>query len=116
MSDVPLGRGEQALQNFGLSGILATYLRGLDSEGVEWGSELRELRFQAAWRSTQWDCDLPERSGTCPGLCVVSGVWDPMRNGTTCLSVCVMFTFTFRAFSRCFYPKRLTISTFVIRM
>ena len=24
-------------------------------------------------------------------------------------------TFTFRAFSRCFYPKRLTISTFVIR-
>ncbi|XP_030235860.1 serine-protein kinase ATM isoform X1 [Gadus morhua] len=52
----------EALQNFGLSGILATYLRGLDSEGVEWGSELRELRFQAAWRSTQWDCDLPERS------------------------------------------------------
>uniref|UniRef100_A0A8C5AWJ5 non-specific serine/threonine protein kinase n=1 Tax=Gadus morhua TaxID=8049 RepID=A0A8C5AWJ5_GADMO len=51
--------GIQALQNFGLSGILATYLRGLDSEGVEWGSELRELRFQAAWRSTQWDCDLP---------------------------------------------------------
>ena len=25
------------------------------------------------------------------------------------------FTFTFKAFSRCFYPKRLTISTFVIR-
>uniref|UniRef100_A0A8C5ALW6 non-specific serine/threonine protein kinase n=1 Tax=Gadus morhua TaxID=8049 RepID=A0A8C5ALW6_GADMO len=44
--------GIQALQNFGLSGILATYLRGLDSEGVEWGSELRELRFQAAWRRT----------------------------------------------------------------
>uniref|UniRef100_A0A8C5CNQ1 non-specific serine/threonine protein kinase n=1 Tax=Gadus morhua TaxID=8049 RepID=A0A8C5CNQ1_GADMO len=55
--------GIQALQNFGLSGILATYLRGLDSEGVEWGSELRELRFQAAWRSTQWDCDLPESPG-----------------------------------------------------
>uniref|UniRef100_A0A8C5CP29 non-specific serine/threonine protein kinase n=1 Tax=Gadus morhua TaxID=8049 RepID=A0A8C5CP29_GADMO len=58
--------GIQALQNFGLSGILATYLRGLDSEGVEWGSELRELRFQAAWRSTQWDCDLSEKAS--PGF------------------------------------------------
>ena len=28
---------------------------------------------------------------------------------------CNTFTFTFRAFSRRFYPKRLTISTFVIR-
>uniref|UniRef100_A0A671YCG8 non-specific serine/threonine protein kinase n=1 Tax=Sparus aurata TaxID=8175 RepID=A0A671YCG8_SPAAU len=45
----------EGLQNFGLSGILATYLRGLESEGVEWGAELRELRFQAAWRNTQWD-------------------------------------------------------------
>lgn len=29
---------------------------------MEWGPELRELRFQAAWRNTQWDCDLPERN------------------------------------------------------
>ncbi|XP_054470748.1 LOW QUALITY PROTEIN: serine-protein kinase ATM [Anoplopoma fimbria] len=52
----------EGLQNFGLSSILATYMRGLESEGVEWGAELRELRFQAAWRNTQWDCELPERS------------------------------------------------------
>ncbi|KAJ3590644.1 hypothetical protein NHX12_008594, partial [Muraenolepis orangiensis] len=52
----------EGLQNFGLSSILDTYLRGLESQGVEWGPELRELRFQAAWRSAQWDCDLPERS------------------------------------------------------
>uniref|UniRef100_A0A8C4HE84 non-specific serine/threonine protein kinase n=1 Tax=Dicentrarchus labrax TaxID=13489 RepID=A0A8C4HE84_DICLA len=52
----------EGLQNFGLSSILATYMRGLESEGVEWGAELRELRFQAAWKNTQWDCELPERS------------------------------------------------------
>lgn len=52
---------QQGLQNFGLSSILATYLRGLESEGVEWGAELRELRFQAAWRNTQWDCELSGR-------------------------------------------------------
>lgn len=52
---------QQGLQNFGLSNILATYMRGLESEGVEWGAELRELRFQAAWRNTQWDCELSEK-------------------------------------------------------
>uniref|UniRef100_A0A8C2X029 non-specific serine/threonine protein kinase n=1 Tax=Cyclopterus lumpus TaxID=8103 RepID=A0A8C2X029_CYCLU len=52
----------EGLQNFGLSSILATYMRGLESEGVECGAELRELRFQAAWRNTQWDCELSERS------------------------------------------------------
>ncbi|XP_041796006.1 serine-protein kinase ATM isoform X2 [Chelmon rostratus] len=52
----------EGLQNFGLSSILATYMRGLESEGVEWGAELRELRFQAAWRNTQWDYELSERS------------------------------------------------------
>ncbi|XP_019903465.2 serine-protein kinase ATM isoform X2 [Esox lucius] len=52
----------EGLQNFGLSSILATYLQGLESEGVEWGAELRELRFQAAWRNMHWDCDLSERS------------------------------------------------------
>ncbi|XP_045929347.1 serine-protein kinase ATM isoform X1 [Micropterus dolomieu] len=52
----------EGLQNFGLSSILATYMRGLESEGVEWGAELRELRFQAAWRNTQWDCEVSERS------------------------------------------------------
>ncbi|KAM3615619.1 uncharacterized protein V6R79_005129 [Siganus canaliculatus] len=51
----------EGLQNFGLSSILATYMRGLESEGVEWGAELRELRFQAAWRSSQWDCELSDR-------------------------------------------------------
>ncbi|XP_037122890.1 serine-protein kinase ATM [Syngnathus acus] len=50
----------EGLQNFGLSSILTTYMRGLESKGVEWGAELRELRFQAAWRNTQWDCDLSE--------------------------------------------------------
>ncbi|KAM9801505.1 serine-protein kinase ATM [Neosynchiropus ocellatus] len=52
----------EGLQNFGLSSILTTYMRGLESEGEEWGAELRELRFQAAWRNTQWDCDLSDRS------------------------------------------------------
>uniref|UniRef100_A0A3B3UHQ1 Serine-protein kinase ATM n=1 Tax=Poecilia latipinna TaxID=48699 RepID=A0A3B3UHQ1_9TELE len=47
----------EGMQNFGLSSILATYMRGLESEGVEWGAELRERRFQAAWRNTQWDCE-----------------------------------------------------------
>ncbi|KAJ8280888.1 hypothetical protein GJAV_G00060510 [Gymnothorax javanicus] len=51
----------EALQNFGLCGTLVTYLRGLESEGAEWGVELRELQFQAAWRNTQWDCHLPDR-------------------------------------------------------
>uniref|UniRef100_A0A672H734 non-specific serine/threonine protein kinase n=1 Tax=Salarias fasciatus TaxID=181472 RepID=A0A672H734_SALFA len=45
----------ESLQNFGLSSVLSTYMRGLESEGVEWGAELRDLRFQAAWRNTQWD-------------------------------------------------------------
>ncbi|XP_054649530.1 serine-protein kinase ATM isoform X1 [Dunckerocampus dactyliophorus] len=59
----------QGLQNFGLSSILTTYMRGLESEGVELGAELRELRFQAAWRNTQWDCDLSERFDKCkPGF------------------------------------------------
>lgn len=59
---------DQGMQNFGLSSILATYMRGLESEGVEWGAELRERRFQAAWRSTHWDCELSERwgNGTTP--------------------------------------------------
>ncbi|XP_054884550.1 serine-protein kinase ATM isoform X1 [Poeciliopsis prolifica] len=52
----------EGMQNFGLSSILATYMRGLESEGVEWGAELRERRFQAAWRNMQWDCELSERS------------------------------------------------------
>ncbi|KAJ8368814.1 hypothetical protein SKAU_G00088420 [Synaphobranchus kaupii] len=52
----------EALQNFGLCGTLVTYLRGLESEGAECGAELRELRFQAAWRNTQWDCHLSDRS------------------------------------------------------
>ncbi|XP_063061017.1 serine-protein kinase ATM [Engraulis encrasicolus] len=51
----------EGLQHFGLSGILSTYLRGLDAEGAEGGAELRELRFQAAWRSTRWDDGLPDR-------------------------------------------------------
>ncbi|XP_033833204.1 serine-protein kinase ATM [Periophthalmus magnuspinnatus] len=52
----------KGLQNFGLSSILSTYMRGLESEGQEWGAELRELRFQAAWRNTQWDFDISEKS------------------------------------------------------
>ncbi|KAF6721632.1 Serine-protein kinase ATM [Oryzias melastigma] len=37
-------------------------MKGLESEGVEWGAELRELRFQGAWRNSQWECELAERS------------------------------------------------------
>uniref|UniRef100_A0A672H796 non-specific serine/threonine protein kinase n=1 Tax=Salarias fasciatus TaxID=181472 RepID=A0A672H796_SALFA len=51
----------ESLQNFGLSSVLSTYMRGLESEGVEWGAELRDLRFQAAWRNTQWDFEVSER-------------------------------------------------------
>uniref|UniRef100_A0A8C9RH35 non-specific serine/threonine protein kinase n=1 Tax=Scleropages formosus TaxID=113540 RepID=A0A8C9RH35_SCLFO len=51
----------EALQNFGLCSILETYLRGLESEGADWGAELWEKRFQAAWRNGQWDCDLNEK-------------------------------------------------------
>ncbi|CAM9316090.1 unnamed protein product, partial [Lampetra planeri] len=59
----------EGLQNFGLNSILTTYMRGLESQGVEWGAELRELRFQAAWRNTQWDCELSERSDrSTPGI------------------------------------------------
>uniref|UniRef100_M4AR83 Serine-protein kinase ATM n=1 Tax=Xiphophorus maculatus TaxID=8083 RepID=M4AR83_XIPMA len=58
----------EGMQNFGLSSILATYMRGLESEGVEWGAELRELRFQAAWRNTQWDCELSESDKSNPGF------------------------------------------------
>uniref|UniRef100_A0A3B4ARZ4 non-specific serine/threonine protein kinase n=1 Tax=Periophthalmus magnuspinnatus TaxID=409849 RepID=A0A3B4ARZ4_9GOBI len=54
----------KGLQNFGLSSILSTYMRGLESEGQEWGAELRELRFQAAWRNTQWDFDISESDKT----------------------------------------------------
>uniref|UniRef100_A0A3B1JQ60 non-specific serine/threonine protein kinase n=1 Tax=Astyanax mexicanus TaxID=7994 RepID=A0A3B1JQ60_ASTMX len=52
----------EGLQNMGLCGILSTYLGGLERQVADWGSELCELRFQAAWRSTQWDTDLPGRS------------------------------------------------------
>eukprot|EP00066_Takifugu_rubripes_P017315 XP_011606581.1 PREDICTED: serine-protein kinase ATM [Takifugu rubripes] len=58
----------EGLQKFGLNSILTTYMKGLESEGVEYGSELRELRFQAAWRNTQWDCELPERNKTQAGF------------------------------------------------
>ncbi|KAK6486135.1 serine-protein kinase ATM-like isoform X1 [Huso huso] len=46
----------QALQNFGLCNTLVTYLKGLECETAEWGAELQEIRYQAAWRNTQWDC------------------------------------------------------------
>uniref|UniRef100_A0AAR2J0R4 non-specific serine/threonine protein kinase n=1 Tax=Pygocentrus nattereri TaxID=42514 RepID=A0AAR2J0R4_PYGNA len=51
----------EGLQNLGLCSILSTYLAGLEREVAEWSPELRELRFQAAWRSTQWDQDLSEK-------------------------------------------------------
>ncbi|KAM8853870.1 serine-protein kinase ATM [Synchiropus picturatus] len=54
----------EGLQNFGLSSILTTYMRGLESAGEQWGAELRELRFQAAWRNTQWDCHLSDSCQT----------------------------------------------------
>uniref|UniRef100_A0AAY5F543 non-specific serine/threonine protein kinase n=1 Tax=Electrophorus electricus TaxID=8005 RepID=A0AAY5F543_ELEEL len=48
----------QGLQNLGLCGVLNVYLQGLERQGAEWTPELRELCFQAAWRSTRWDTDL----------------------------------------------------------
>ncbi|XP_028656011.1 serine-protein kinase ATM [Erpetoichthys calabaricus] len=45
----------QALQNFGLCNTLLTYLKGLEYENTDWGTELQEIRFQAAWRNMQWD-------------------------------------------------------------
>ncbi|XP_062844079.1 serine-protein kinase ATM [Trichomycterus rosablanca] len=52
----------EGLQNLGLCGILNTYLHGLKRGGTEWAPELREFLFQAAWRNTQWETDLDERS------------------------------------------------------
>ncbi|XP_047662626.1 serine-protein kinase ATM isoform X3 [Tachysurus fulvidraco] len=52
----------EGLQNLGLCGILNTYLQGLRRHGAEWAPELREFHFQAAWRNTQWDTDVDERS------------------------------------------------------
>ncbi|XP_011366455.1 serine-protein kinase ATM isoform X2 [Pteropus vampyrus] len=45
----------QALQNLGLCHILSVYLKGLDHENKEWGAELQELHYQAAWKNMQWD-------------------------------------------------------------
>uniref|UniRef100_A0AAY5EVM8 non-specific serine/threonine protein kinase n=1 Tax=Electrophorus electricus TaxID=8005 RepID=A0AAY5EVM8_ELEEL len=56
----------QGLQNLGLCGVLNVYLQGLERQGAEWTPELRELCFQAAWRSTRWDTDLaPRWEGEC---------------------------------------------------
>ncbi|XP_034170693.2 serine-protein kinase ATM [Pangasianodon hypophthalmus] len=52
----------EGLQNLGLCGILNTYLHGLRRHGAEWAPELREFHFQAAWRNTQWETDVDERS------------------------------------------------------
>ncbi|XP_053342610.1 serine-protein kinase ATM isoform X1 [Clarias gariepinus] len=52
----------EGLQNLGLCGILNTYLHGLRGRRAEWEPELREFHFQAAWRNTQWDTDIDERS------------------------------------------------------
>ncbi|XP_074841015.1 serine-protein kinase ATM isoform X2 [Carettochelys insculpta] len=45
----------EALQNFGLCHTLSTYLKGLEFENTEWCAELKEIRYQAAWRNMQWD-------------------------------------------------------------
>ncbi|XP_062471298.1 serine-protein kinase ATM [Pezoporus occidentalis] len=45
----------EALQNFGLRHTLSTYLKGLEHENTEWSAELQEIRYQAAWRTMQWD-------------------------------------------------------------
>ncbi|KAE8627562.1 hypothetical protein XENTR_v10007047 [Xenopus tropicalis] len=58
----------QALQNFGLSHILSSYLRGLEHENAEWTSEMQEIHFQAAWRNMQWDDCSQTKNETCgPG-------------------------------------------------
>uniref|UniRef100_A0A8C8SAM0 non-specific serine/threonine protein kinase n=1 Tax=Pelusios castaneus TaxID=367368 RepID=A0A8C8SAM0_9SAUR len=45
----------EALQNFGLCHTISTYLKGLEYENTEWCAELKEIRYQAAWRNMQWD-------------------------------------------------------------
>ncbi|XP_076837050.1 serine-protein kinase ATM isoform X2 [Brachyhypopomus gauderio] len=52
----------EGLHNLGLCSVLSVYLQGLERQGTEWTPQLRELRFQAAWRSTQWDTHLTPRS------------------------------------------------------
>uniref|UniRef100_A0A8C4R2D9 PIK-related kinase FAT domain-containing protein n=1 Tax=Eptatretus burgeri TaxID=7764 RepID=A0A8C4R2D9_EPTBU len=51
----------QALQQCGLSSVMDLCLRGMNHQKDS--QELRELRFQAAWRSGQWDCLPAEREG-----------------------------------------------------
>uniref|UniRef100_UPI00358DFD47 serine-protein kinase ATM-like n=1 Tax=Myxine glutinosa TaxID=7769 RepID=UPI00358DFD47 len=51
----------QALQQCGLSSVMDLCLRGLDH--LKDSEELRELRFQAAWRCGQWDSLPAERVG-----------------------------------------------------
>ncbi|XP_063954158.1 serine-protein kinase ATM-like isoform X2 [Lytechinus pictus] len=54
----------QALQNFGLSGILQTYLAGQKAQGqqCEGDQGLLEYQYEAAWRNGLWDLDLEESS------------------------------------------------------
>ena len=50
-----------------------------------------------------------------PTLTAYSCLQPQLTDETCLLEFCLTFTFTFRAFSRHFCPKRLTISTFVTR-
>ncbi|XP_006815117.1 serine-protein kinase ATM-like [Saccoglossus kowalevskii] len=51
-----------ALQNFGLSHTLNTYLCGLEKKYTEHSSELCEFQYQAAWRNCHWDFEDGDRS------------------------------------------------------
>nr|NP_001107666.1 ataxia telangiectasia mutated [Strongylocentrotus purpuratus]ABY60856.1 ataxia telangiectasia mutated [Strongylocentrotus purpuratus] len=54
----------KAMQNFGLSGILQTYLAGQKAQGqqCEGDQALLEYQYEAAWRNGLWDLDLEESS------------------------------------------------------
>ncbi|NXH12272.1 ATM kinase, partial [Bucco capensis] len=44
----------EALQNLGLCHTLSLFLRGLQQDSTELCAELQEMRYQAAWRNSQW--------------------------------------------------------------
>ncbi|XP_071506799.1 serine-protein kinase ATM-like [Diadema antillarum] len=51
----------QAMQNFGLTNIMQTYLEGHKSVGgQDYDPALAEYQFEAAWRNSVWDLDIEE--------------------------------------------------------
>ena len=51
----------QALQNFGASHILDTYMQGMMRDLASLPPNTRELKYEAAWKMGQWNLDTPNR-------------------------------------------------------